>query len=556
MLRSWLQRVGELLVEAPHRTCRGLYKSLRPLFLEARDAEWYFHLAFALLQWNGGWLHPRLEAELPVWTSRDLRREVPALDIVVTAVASRHRVLWASFALDRLVFGLRAPRVGPRRVEVYVNERRVAQGSDLACLMALSEVSFIVREKQRWRAVYGATRSRPFDKVERLVVHGERPVYIVRSGTKRRVVDGAADGPPWERVQLPVWTGTMVEAAPEFFVDQEAPGPLVYAAKRPDGWTIVRDGAAEAHRWLAVADLAVIDGTPCYRAATRGHARRRRWLVVTKGLPSPSYDEIPRVSWVDGRAVYRARQGNHWRVVEGAREHPWYEELTEGTIRGGAPFYAGRDGREWWVHHGERRWGPYLRVVLLPEPYPEPNPELESDGEETSSEPVAWRAVLPDGSGEALCVAGTVLTVFESIVATHETTAGIVCAGHRAGRVIVRDTDGTEIASVARLLRFDPDDPEAYFERVDGQTWFVSQEGDVQRLHVGTWRSLPARAIVPLFLTSRDGPLYGMRERGAWWLCQGTSKRRVKKRPTMASHDDDGRITVFLEDGTSVDGVL
>lgn len=545
-LRECLARVGALLVENPRTSRRALSAAVAPLFDEEADALWYAHLAAALLRWNHGAVHEGLAAALPAWEMKDLRT-YQSLQVAANLSAEGHRVTFANFDLDRLVFATHAPR-GAKRARVYDDGERVAEGDEVGGLVALGEVAFLLRTKKRWRAVYGDAKSRPFDRVERGVVHGERPVYVVRDGAKRRVIDGAADGPSFARVTLPAWAGTMLEAAPEFFVEYEEGGPLVYAAKGKRGWTVVRDGVDEKHAWDKLEDLAVVDGEPCYRACIA-----RRWVVVEKARKSPAYDEVPKVSWVGGRAVYRARSGKRWTLVDADRHRHWYDELTRGEMRDGEPFYAGRDHAGWWVHHGERRWGPYAGVSLLPPPFAE-----SGDEDEGAPTGVAYAAMAPDHASEAVYVDGRAVAAFEGIFAAHWTTAGVVCAGYRAGKVVVRDVDGTEVASADNLAYLDPES-EAFFDRVDGRTWFLSMDGRKRRLHAGAWASAPVDEVVPLWLTCRGEPVFGAREGRAWSVRVGAAKHPVKKRPEAAWRADDagdGPFTVTLAGGKTVDVVV
>lgn len=547
-LRECLARVSALLVESPRAPRKALVAAVAPLFDDALDANWHVSLALALLRWNHGAVHEGLAAALPAWEARDLRAGFAALDIVVGFAAAGHGVTFASFDLDRLVFATRAPRPIPKRASVYVNDQLVASGDAVGGLVALGEVAFLLRTKKRWRAVYGDAKSRPFDRVERGVVHGEHPVYVVRDGAKRRVIEGASDGPSFARVTLPAWGGTMLEAAPEFFVEYEDDGPLVYAAKGKRGWTVVRDGEAEKLAWDKLEDLVVRDGEPCYRASVA-----RRWVVVEGMRKSPAYDEVPKVTWVGGRAVYRARSGKRWTLVDADRYRHWYDELTRGEMRDGEPFYAGRDHAGWWVHHGERRWGPYAGVSLLPPPFAE-----SADEDEGAPTGVAYAAMAPDHASEAVYVDGRAVAAFEGIFAAHWTTAGVVCAGYRAGKVVVRDVDGTEVASADTLAYLDPES-EAFFDRVDGETWFISMDGRKQRLHAGAWASAPFDEVVPLWLTCRGEPVYGARESRAWSVRVGAAKHPVTKRPEAAWRDDDaddGSFTVTLAGGKTVDVVV
>lgn len=526
-IRACLARVGEVLRDELRAPLRRRVEAVAALTRDEASARWYAHLCTALLRWNDGALHDGLAAVLDDWERCDLTAH-RALQVAAERSAQGDRIAFARFDLDRVVLVARQTR-GGARARVFDDGVCVAEGDAIEGLVALGELAFLVRRGRRWRAVYGATRSRSFDRVEHGAMHGDRPLYLVRDGTRRRVIVGATDGRSWARVKLPAWGGTMLEAAPEFFVPYADPGPVVYAARGPRTWAIVRDGVREKTVWDAIEDLAVVDGEACYRAARAG-----RWRVVAGARRSPPCDEIPRVSWPGGRAVYRARHGARWTVVDGDRTPLAYDALSRVELRRGEVFYAGRDGALWWVHRGEARWGPYRGVELLPPP------AAESEGDATSgAAAVAYCAALADGAGEAVFVDGVAVARFESIAAAHFTAAGVVCAGRRGGRVAVCDVDGRALASVEDLAPLGGARGDAHFERVAGQTWFVSRAGRQQRLHVGAWCSPPFDRVVPLYLTRDGDPVYGARDGGGWSLRAGARSQPIPRRPTAAWWPED-----------------
>jgi hypothetical protein len=531
-LREALQRVSVFVTRSARPSHRDLCAALLPLASDPNSVHRYAHLCVALLRWNGGWIHDGLAAALPAWEAADLLA-LPAVQILATQTAEGARITFANFDLERLVFAVHYPKRGKARAQVFEGATRVREAEAVAGLLDLGVPAFLARDKGRWRAVYGAARSRPFDRVERGILHGELPVYVVRDGTKRRVIVGAKDSASWERVTLPAWGGTMMEAAPEFFVEYEdGDAPVVYAGKGARGWTVVREGVAEKRGWEKLEDLTVLKGQVCYRGL-----RQRRWSVVEGDAASPAYDEVPKVTWVGGRAVYRARTGKTWTVVDGARYRHWYDEVSRGEMRGDDPFYAGRSGDTWWVHHGPHRWGPYRGVALLQQPVSD---DLEAT-DEAALASVSYQVSLPDGSGEAVCRDGREVARFDVVVAALPTTAGVACAGQRGGKMVVIDVDGATLASVEGLRTLGESMGHAHFERLDGRTYFLSREGKKTRLHAGTWRSEPADEIVPLWLTSRGRPVYGAREQGQWWVRAGEAKRPLKKRPVAGlGPDTDG----------------
>ncbi len=549
-IRECLARVSALLVSTPRASRRALRDAVRPLVRDDVEASWYAHLCAALVRWSDGHVHEALAAALEGWEGRDLRACRPLL-IVANRAAEGARVTFATFDLDRLVFALHTTRPGRKRARVFEGDALLAEGDAVGGLVALAEVAFLLRVKKRWRAHHGAARSRTFDRVERGLIHGDTPVYLVRDGARRRVIAGAVDGPPWARVKLPVWGGTMLEAAPEFFVEYEEGGALVYAGEGPRGWVLVRDGVAERHPWERVEDLTVVQGKVCYRGR-----RRRRWCVVEGDAAGVACDEIPRVSWAGGRAVYRARIGKAWMVVDGDRYRYPYQELTQGEMRGAEPFYAGRDGEAWWVHHGARRWGPYRGVHLLPPPAGDA-----PDGDERGGASVAYCASRADGSGEAVCVDGREVAAFDAVVEALFTAEGTACAGHRGGVVVVRDVDGAELATVEGLVSLGEAMNHAYLERLDGRTYFIAKEGKRRRLHAGAWRSEAVDEVVPLWLSCRGGAVYGAREGRAWKVRAGAAEAPLKRRPTAAFGPDgatetDGALTVVLSGEKTVDVTL
>lgn len=546
-----LRRVSAFVAQRARPSHKDISAALLPLAADANAVDRYAHLCVALLRWNGGWIHPSLEAALPTWESADLLAR-PPVQILATQTAEGARITFANFDLARLVFAVHHPtRGGKARAQVFEGATRLREAEAVTGLFDLGVPAFLTRDKGRWRAVYGAARSRPFDRVERGMLHGELPVYVVRDGTKRRVIVGATDSPSWERVTLPAWGGAMMEVAPEFFIEcEDGDAPLVYAAKGARGWVLVRGGVAEKIGWEKLEDLTVVKG----RARFRG-MRQRRWTVVDGDAASPVYDEVPKVTWVGDRAVYRARSGAQWTVVDGARYRHWYDAVSPGEIRGDDPFYAGRSGDAWWVHHGAHRWGPFRGVALLPQPVCD---DLETtDAAALAS--VSYQVSLPDGSGEAVCRDGREVARFDAVEAALPTTAGVACAGRRGGHTVVLDVDGATLATVEGLRTLGESMGHANFERLEGRTYFLSREGKKTRLHAGTWRSEPADEIVPLWLTSRGRPVYGAREKARWWLHAGESKRPLTRRPVAGvGVDTDGveagdRVRVMLTGDKTVD---
>ncbi len=545
-----LQRVSAFVTQSARPSHRAICAALLPLASDANTVDRYAHLCVALLRWNGGHIHPDLAAALPTWEAADLLA-LPPVQILATQTAEGARITFANFDLARLVFAVRYPTRKKGRARVFEGATRLREAEAVAGLFDLGVPAFLARDKGRWRAVYGAARSRPFDRVERGIVHGELPVYVVRDGTKRRVIVGATDSPSWERVTLPAWGGTMLEAAPELFVEwEDGDGPLVYAAKGARGWSIVRGGVAWNRRLEKLEDLTVVKGRVCYRGMLQ-----RRWTVVEGDASSPVYDEVPKVTWVGGRAVYRARSGKQWVVVDGARYRHFYDEVSPGEIRGDDPFYAGRSGEEWWVHHGAHRWGPYRGVALLPQPVSD---DVEATDDDALAS-VSYQVSLPDGAGEAVFRDGREVARFDVVAAALATTAGVACAGKRGGETVVLDVDGTTLATVEGLRTLGESTGHAEFERLHGLTYFLARDGKKTRLHAGTWRSEPADEIVPLWITSRGRPVYGAREKGQWWVHAGEAKRLLKKRPVAGlgpdtdSAEAGDRFRVLLTGDTTVD---
>ncbi len=549
-MRELLARVSGVLTErgAARFSVKAAAAALRALVASDEDATWYAHLAAALLRWNGGVVHPALEAQLDAWDAVALPGR-PSVRTMVALHAEGARFQFASFEVDRLTYGA---NVSGRAVVVDRGREREVDG-EVRAVFALGAVGFLVRDGKRWRAVWGKTKSAPFDRVERMLAHGETPVYLVRAGAKRKVIYGAQEHPAYDRVRLPGWEGAMVEIAPELFVDAiDASVPFVYAAKGAKGWRVVRDGVEEGARYDDLDDLACVAGDVMFRARLKGV-----WHFVKGSEQSPGYASIPKVSYAAGRPIYRARTGRQWTVVDGQRLRRWYDAISPGEVRAGEPFYAGRQGEDWFVMHGERRWGPYVEVSLLPPPMHE-----HADGEacdDEANDPVAFVATLGTERQEVVHD-GHPVAGFERVVATLPLRDGVACAGVRRGRVVVVDRDGTTLATAEKLVRMldSVGLDEVYLDRLGGRTVFLTATEKSVRLHAGRWASAFAKAIIPLGVHKGGVPVYATREGARWTLHAGAKTLALPRKPLGAQGDSPGgdearaSVCVFLSDGREV----
>jgi hypothetical protein len=549
-MRELLARVGGVLTPRPKArfSVKAASTAVRDLVASHEDAVWYAHLAAALLRWNGGVLHPALEAQLDAWDSVTLPKR-PSVRTMVELHAEGARFQFASFDVDRLVYGASVSGGG---VVVDQGREREVDG-EVSGVFVLGTMGFLVRSGKRWRAVWGKAKSAPYDRVERMLVHGETPVYVVRAGAKRRVIYGAQEHPAYERVRLPVWEGAMAEIAPEFFVEAiEGHAPFVYAAKSAKGWRVVRDDAEGAATYDDLDDLHGVGGEVMFRARLK-----KVWYFVKGTEQSPGYSSIPKVSYAAGRPIYRARTGRQWTVVDGPRLRRWYDAISPGEVRAGEPFYAGRQGEDWFVMHGERRWGPYVAVTLLPPPMHE---HADSEAcDDAANDPVAFVATLGTERQEVVHD-GRPVASFERVVATLPLRDGVVCAGVRRGRVAVIDHDGAILATAEKLVRM-PDTigfDEVYLDRLGGRTLFMTATEKSMRLYAGRWASAPAKAIVPLGVHKGGVPVYATREGARWTLHAGAKTHTLSRKPLGAEGDSPGgdearaSVTVFLSDGREV----
>lgn len=549
-VRELLTRASDVLAQrgAARFSLKAAAAALRGLVASDEDATWYAHLAAALLRWNGGAIHPALDAHLDAWGSVALARR-PSVRTMVELHAEGARFQFASFDVDRLTYA--ANLSGCALVVDRGREREVA--GEVSGVFVLGRLGFLVRSGKRWRAVWGKTKSAPFDRVERMLVHGERPVYVVRAGAKRRVIYGAQEHPAYDRVRLPAWEGAMAEVAPEFFVDAiEGDVSFVYGAKSAKGWRVVRDGVEDKATYDDLDDLDCLGGEVMFRARVKGV-----WHFVKGAEQSPGYDSIPKVSYAAGRPIYRARTGRQWTVVDGQRLRRWYDAISPGEVRAGDAFYAGQQGEDWFVMHGERRWGPYVAATLLPPPMHE-HAEGEACDDE-ASDPVAFVATLGTERQEVVHD-GRSVAGFERVVATLPLRDGVVCAGVRRGRVVVVDHDGTTLATAEKLARMLDSGgmEEVYLDRLAGRTVFMTATEKAVRLHAGRWASAFAKAIVPLGVHKDGVPVYATREGARWTLHAGAKTLALPRKPLGAEGDSPGgdearaSVRVFLSDGREV----